>query len=245
MSKPSSIADVKVLARAAVTNQIARFAPKAYLKLTAQTGRGAEDESVSSIAEYFRRCFDDYRTQLAAQARPIESLIDGQHLLEYGPGDLPGEPASGLNPAVIGYLVSADDCTGQANSEDVDRVRDCLIERFAGLPAEDLQLLSFWVIVEKPGIRQKPSWVRSAYGWTAVSPVVELFALLDPRHLHGLENLLSGVRGIIVEIRQRQDPLTQIDEVDPLGIDLGVGLIQLDGYIQDVGPFQAHRCSSD
>jgi hypothetical protein len=33
---------------------------------------------------------------------------------------------------------------------EVDRVRDCLIERFARLPGEDLQWLSFWLLAEKP-----------------------------------------------------------------------------------------------
>jgi SAM-dependent methyltransferase len=311
MSKPNSVADLKMLTRAVITNQIARFAPRAYLNLTAQTGRGAEPESVSDIADYFRRCFDDYRAQLAARGLAIETLIEAQHLLEYGPGDLPGVallmiangaarvtcadrfpmvrlsekntavlndllerlepgqreraarafrrpgvPGSGLNPEVIDYLLSPDGCSGRheeyrliysravlehvndldatfgdmyrallpgglaihqvdlkshglhrehrldflcwsdrawnlmhsakgvpnrwridkyralidgggwrslglearetAEAAQVDRVRDCLIERFARLPTPDLQWLSFWLLAEKPRDSAKP-----------------------------------------------------------------------------------------
>lgn len=166
MPKPNSVDDLKTLVRATLTNQIARFAPRTYLNLTAQTGRGAGDDSSREVADYFRRCFDDYRTQLAEHGLAIESLIENAPLLEYGPGDLPGvallmiahgaarvtcadrfpmmrlsdknvailtdlldglepgqraraaaafvrhgEPASGLNPRVIDYLVTADGCT--------------------------------------------------------------------------------------------------------------------------------------
>jgi hypothetical protein len=82
--------DIKRFMRAAVTNQFARFAPNLYLRLTGQTGRGAEGSSPHDIAEYFFRCFDDYQSRLAVLGIGLEDHIRDQALLEYGPGDLPG-----------------------------------------------------------------------------------------------------------------------------------------------------------
>lgn len=82
--------DIKRFARAAVTNQLARFAPNLYLRVTGQTGRGEEGSSPPEIAEYFVRCFEDYRSRLSDLGLSLEGLIRDRALLEYGPGDLPG-----------------------------------------------------------------------------------------------------------------------------------------------------------
>lgn len=77
--------------RAIATNQIARFAPAAYVRLTGQTGRGdSAQETVDGIADYFRRCLDDYFDHLGVEAGSAESYLSGKTLLEYGPGDMPG-----------------------------------------------------------------------------------------------------------------------------------------------------------
>ena len=87
-------ADVARVARAVATNQIARFAPGAYVKLTGQTGRGAaEEEGAADIAAYFRECVHDYFDKLAIDAGGVESFLQGKVLMEYGPGDLPGVAA--------------------------------------------------------------------------------------------------------------------------------------------------------
>lgn len=90
MSALIPLKDVKRFARAMVTNQLARFAPNLYLRLTGQTGRGEEGNSPPEIADYFVRCFEDYRNRLSTLGIRLEYLIHDRDLLEYGPGDLPG-----------------------------------------------------------------------------------------------------------------------------------------------------------
>ena len=87
MYTASMVENTKRVVRAAATNQLARFFPRVYVQLTGETGRGRGEESAQGVAEYFRRCFDDYFTKLniadAAQA------LRGRTVLEYGPGDVP------------------------------------------------------------------------------------------------------------------------------------------------------------
>lgn len=78
------------VAKATLTNQVARLAPGFYMRLTGETGRGLGAESVGQAAEYFRRCFDDYFVKLGIRPREIPDFLRGKCLLEYGPGDLPG-----------------------------------------------------------------------------------------------------------------------------------------------------------
>jgi len=89
-----SISDGIRIARAAATNQLARFAPAAYVRLTGQTGRGdAEQESAGDISQYFRQSADAYFEKLAIPRESQASFLAGKILMEYGPGDLPGVAA--------------------------------------------------------------------------------------------------------------------------------------------------------
>ena len=77
--------------RALATNQIARFAPHAYLRITGQTGRGErQGETPSGIAEYFLKCFREYFEILGVETALVPEFLRGKVLLEYGPGDIPG-----------------------------------------------------------------------------------------------------------------------------------------------------------
>jgi len=81
--------DLVRIGRAILTNAIARVAPASYLKLTGQTGRGeARSETAEDIAAYFVRCVEAYCHRLGVNQ--ICRLIDGQIVVEYGPGDCPG-----------------------------------------------------------------------------------------------------------------------------------------------------------
>lgn len=89
-----SMTDTVRVARAMVTNQLARFAPGAYVRLTGQTGRGAAaEESFSDIVRYFRDCTDAYFEKLGVAPSEVSSFLSGKTLMEYGPGDLPGVAA--------------------------------------------------------------------------------------------------------------------------------------------------------
>ena len=79
------------VARAVATNQVARLAPTAYLRMTGQTGRGdGASESPEDIASYFTQCVADYLAFAAVPANEARDFFAGKTIVEYGPGDFPG-----------------------------------------------------------------------------------------------------------------------------------------------------------
>lgn len=129
--------------RATMTNQLARVAPQAYVRLTGQTGRGsAAEEGAADIASYFESCTDDYFKQLDMAESQVEAYLKGKTLLEYGPGDFPG-----VAMLMVGRggekvycadrfpLVSLSEKNGQALAMLIDgsrgRVRDRLVSCLA------------------------------------------------------------------------------------------------------------------
>jgi SAM-dependent methyltransferase len=76
--------------KAFLSNQLARFTPGFYVNLTHQTGRGSAEESPSQVAEYFIRCFNDYREQLGQNKAEFNEYLKQKRVLEYGPGDTLG-----------------------------------------------------------------------------------------------------------------------------------------------------------
>lgn len=81
--------DIVRVTRAAVTNQLAHFMPRTYVRLTGETGRGRREESVADVGEYFWRCFEEYFEKLQVPSSEIGDYLDGKTVLEYGPGDIP------------------------------------------------------------------------------------------------------------------------------------------------------------
>ncbi len=129
------VADARRIAHAMLTDQIAHFAPRLYIKLTGQTGRGASEESAQQIADYFRTCFDEYFQTLGIEPAQIGRYLAGKRVLEYGPGDVPGVALlmiahgaesvvcvdrfpmvsiSAINAAVLGHLM--DGLNGEAKA---------------------------------------------------------------------------------------------------------------------------------
>ncbi len=90
MYSESILKDARLLVKATISNQIARFFPKLYVRLTAQTGRGNEEENAEQIAGYFTSCFDDYQVRMNLDADGIRQFLRGRTILEYGPGDIFG-----------------------------------------------------------------------------------------------------------------------------------------------------------
>lgn len=82
--------DAMLFAKACATNVLARVAPALYVRVTGQTGRGADDGDAASLADYFWRCFEDYRVQLGLDAQAWATFLRGRRVLEYGPGDILG-----------------------------------------------------------------------------------------------------------------------------------------------------------
>lgn len=90
-----------LFAKAVLSNQLARFAPAAYMRLTRETGRGEIEQSPAQIAQYFSECFHDYRRQLGFGELEFDAFLQGRHVLEYGPGDI-------LGVALLMYAHGAD-----------------------------------------------------------------------------------------------------------------------------------------
>lgn len=82
--------DALLILKAVMTNQIARFAPSCYVKLTAQTGRGKDDGSSADVADYFFACVADYSREWGTDETSFGRFIHGKDILEYGPGDILG-----------------------------------------------------------------------------------------------------------------------------------------------------------
>ncbi|HEY2748346.1 MAG TPA: methyltransferase domain-containing protein [Polyangia bacterium] len=76
--------DVILFIRASITNVLARF--PFYLRLGNRSGRGRAGETPEGVAAYFRRCIDDYCSELGVD----RSFFVGKRVLEYGPGDTLG-----------------------------------------------------------------------------------------------------------------------------------------------------------
>jgi SAM-dependent methyltransferase len=82
--------DVVLFCKAVCSNQLARFAPGLYVRLTGETGRGDEAGDDAAVADYFVRCFDDYFEALGVDAAARHGFLAGKAVLEYGPGDVLG-----------------------------------------------------------------------------------------------------------------------------------------------------------
>lgn len=90
MSGKNFLDDTQRFIHATLSNQIAKLSPTLYSRLTKQTGRGFTPESPLQVANYFLGCFNDYFETLGLPKHEIGSYLSGKHLLEYGPGDVPG-----------------------------------------------------------------------------------------------------------------------------------------------------------
>jgi hypothetical protein len=90
MYSENRIKDAFLVARAMVTNQVARFAPKLYMRLLKETGRGSAEEGAEGVARYFLACFNEYLVHCGLAGKPCRQFLQGKRVLEYGPGDMLG-----------------------------------------------------------------------------------------------------------------------------------------------------------
>ncbi len=78
MSSPNTL---RRIVKASLTNQLARYAPALYVRLTGQTGRGEEEESIDDVGNYFYDCVDDYFEKLGVHpAQRTEFCAANAHL---------------------------------------------------------------------------------------------------------------------------------------------------------------------
>lgn len=88
--KHGLLSDPLRVAKAVLTNQIARLSRRLYVRMTGETGRGQEAFSAAETAAYFRQCLADYFALLKLNPQEAAGFLAGKHILEYGPGDIPG-----------------------------------------------------------------------------------------------------------------------------------------------------------
>ena len=82
--------DVVRVMKAFLSNQLARFAPSVYVKVTHQTGRGEESGNAKEVADYFAMCVKEYFEKLGVAPAEYATYLKGKKILEYGPGDVLG-----------------------------------------------------------------------------------------------------------------------------------------------------------
>lgn len=90
MYSENPIHDVVRVVKAFLSNQLARFAPSVYVKVTHQTGRGEEGGSAKEVADYFAMCVKEYFEKLDIAPAEYATYLKGKKILEYGPGDVLG-----------------------------------------------------------------------------------------------------------------------------------------------------------
>jgi hypothetical protein len=82
--------DAFTFLKATLSNQLARFAPSIYIRLTHQTGRGRDEDDILQVSNYFIQCFHDYREQIGLSESEFALFLNEKSILEYGPGDILG-----------------------------------------------------------------------------------------------------------------------------------------------------------
>ena len=84
------IKDIQLFGKSVLSNQLANFAPKVYVNVTHQTGRGSEEESPQDVGDYFIKCFRDYYEFLDFNEEEFGEYLTEKTVMEYGPGDVLG-----------------------------------------------------------------------------------------------------------------------------------------------------------
>lgn len=196
------VTDVKRMARAMLTDQVAWLAPSLYVRLTGQTGRG-DDEGVARTADYFRACFRDYFQVAGMPGGQTETYLEGKHVLEYGPGDLPGVallmiahgaesvicvdrfPLCRLSDSCIQVLQNLLDALEEGQRE---RAEQCFVRR--GEPASGLNPQRIHYMVKPSGLSGLTDWADLVISRAVLEHVNNLPAtfldMRDALHAHGI-----------------------------------------------------------
>jgi len=194
MYTENALQDSVRFAKACASNLIARFAPAAYVRLTQQTGRGTGDTQPDEVADYFWRCFDDYRTRLGLDEAAFETWLQGKRVLEYGPGDVLGA-ALLFHAYGAASVVCVDRFPLQNVSATNEQVYRCLIERLP--PARRERARAAFVVAGEPGSGLQPGCIsyrvtpNGLAGDEAAFDLVVSRAVLE--HVNSLEATLRDV----------------------------------------------------
>ncbi len=124
--------DAVRVARAVATNQLAKFLPRTYVRVTGETGRGRESVSPADTARYFYSCVLEYMDVLCAPHDSLASFWRGRSIVEYGPGDIPGTAL-----LLIGLGARSVLCADRFALVRFDEYQQCVIAELVALLPDD------------------------------------------------------------------------------------------------------------
>lgn len=83
---------MKIIAiiRAIMTNILAGVAPRLYMNLVNETGRGGDCDEIDDLENYCSHVCDDYKRMMRLACLTEDNLFKDKVILEYGPGDFLG-----------------------------------------------------------------------------------------------------------------------------------------------------------
>lgn len=188
------IADASRAARAILSNLLAHYAPASYVRLTGQTGRGSAPESAQEVADYFRRCFDDYCEQRGLNLEQAQNWLCGKYLLEYGPGDVPGVALLMLAYGADKVICVDRFSLAQSTPKQIE-ILERLVEGLVGEP-KDRALTCFNVSGDpKSGLRRdKLEYVIKPGGLSGLKATVDcVYSRAVLEHVNNLEATFKDI----------------------------------------------------
>ena len=201
--------DLVLFTKAVLSNQLARFAPAAYMRLTHETGRGETEQTPAQIAAYFVECFRDYHKQLGIDEAEFESFLKGKRVLEYGPGDI-------LGVALLMYAHGAEsvDCFDRfplhTASEKNLRVYETLLASLEGHTRQRAN--TAFVEPGKPASGFNPSAVRYRVSDDGLSGASKQYDLVISRAvLEHVGNLEATVRDVATALKPEGVSIHEVD----------------------------------
>ena len=196
MYSENYIKDIVLFLKALASNQIARFSPSSYVRLTHQTGRGNEKESAIESAHYFFDCVNDYLSKLGIDKEDCQDFLKDKKILEYGPGDT-------LGVALLMYAYGAEsvECIDRFPlSTDSKKSSEIYLELINRLEKKYLERASS-AFIEKgnPSSGFKPELISYSVQSNGLSGAVQEYDLILSRAV--LEHV-NNLEGTILDIEQ-------------------------------------------
>ncbi len=208
MYSESRTHDTALVVKAVLSNGLAAFAPKAYMRLTGETGRGKEETRPTEVTDYFLACFDDYFTRLDVAPERIDAFLAGKRILELGPGDL-------LGVALLLYARGAEsvDCIDRFDLERLTpanlAIYRLILDRLEG-GARERAVSAF--VDGRPERGLRPDAIRYMVGKDGLSGAVGQYDLIVSRAvLEHVNDIGRTMRDIATALRPDGLSIHQVD----------------------------------
>lgn len=208
MYTESRLHDAKLVVKAVLSNQLARFAPGTYMRLTGETGRGKEETKPDEVTGYFFDCFDDYFVRLGVAPASIDAYLAGKRVLEYGPGDV-------LGVALLFYAhgAAAVDCVDRFALEQLTEANVAIYRNIlARLDGAHRERATQAFVDGRPERGFRPEAIHYGVGRDGLSGRVDAYDLIVSRAVFEHVNDLDGtMRDIATALKPDGVSLHQVD----------------------------------